>query len=174
MKRIVDIESQLYARANLMNFDVYPRNIIVRGLSSARPEVFTIEFGCSFIGRRFDPQGSPEEEKAPLPGTYISPRARWLVDGRGEKRVVNRFKEWITWNWNAWLQREYNQDELTDFMRDEWGPESNEIWPPEYEDELDNHNFHTINRNSCSSEEGLYEQGGPQGHSWTSKSSNDS
>lgn len=61
-----------------------------------------------------------------LPGTYISPRIRWGVKNETHFLVMN-FREWITWNWNAWLEREYKEDEVTDYMRSQWDSESTEV-----------------------------------------------
>lgn len=127
MKGIIDIESEIY-KNDIQHFDIHPRNVIVKDPFSSSPEVTIIDFGYVLFGRSLDPE-ELEEEQAMLPGTYISPRIRWKV--RNERHLfVMRFKEWITWNWNAWLQREYKEDEVTDYMRSQWGSESTDVWPP--------------------------------------------
>lgn len=128
MKGILDVESQIY-KNDVRNLDIHPRNVIVQNVSSARPKIVIIDFGASFLGRSYDPEGEPEEEQAMLPGTYISPRVRWGVKNERHFLVMN-FKEWITWNWNAWLKSEYQDDEVTDYITAHWGPESTDIWPP--------------------------------------------
>ena len=127
MKGILDVESQIY-KCDVRNHDIHPRNVIVQNVSSARPEIVIIDFGFTLFGRSYDPEGEPEEERAMLPGTYISPRVRWGVRN-GRHLLVMNFKEWITWNWNAWLQSEYKDDEVTDYVRAHWRPESTDIWP---------------------------------------------
>lgn len=127
MKGILDVESQIY-KCDVRNLDIHPRNVIVQNLSSVRPRIVIVDFGFSLLGRSYDPEGEPEEEQAMLPGTYISPRVRWGVRNERHFLVMN-FKEWITWDWNAWLQSEYKGDEVTDYIRAHWGLESTDIWP---------------------------------------------
>lgn len=133
MKGILDVESEIY-KHDVRNLDIHPRNVIVQNIdsmstSSSNPEIVIIDFGHIILGRSYHPEDNPEEEMAMLPGAYISPRIRWGVKHQTHLLVMN-FREWITWKWNAWLEREYKEDEVTDYMRSQWDSEPSEVWPP--------------------------------------------
>ncbi|KAL1857980.1 hypothetical protein Plec18170_003204 [Paecilomyces lecythidis] len=129
MKRVVDAESWLYQQ-NVRHGDIHPRNILVQQLESTPedPAVTFIDFGRAIIGRSHDPTDLEEEEKY-LPGTYISPRLRWSMSSSW-RAYPHAFKDWITWDWQSWLEDEYEGDEITEQMRLLWPPLRTKPLPP--------------------------------------------
>lgn len=121
MKGVVDAESQLYQR-NVRHGDIHPRNVLVQRLedTSDCPVITLVDFGRAVIGRSYDPT-DPEEEEQYLPGTYISPLLRWTMSDPWSSYPCV-FKNWITWDWQSWLEDEYQGDEITEHMRVLWPP----------------------------------------------------
>lgn len=78
-----------------------------------------IDFDSTKFGRiRIHPPPSPEELAQFLPCVCISPLLRWHeVSHRADKS-----EDWIDWDWHAWLESEYAQDEagIMQGMRDLW------------------------------------------------------
>ncbi|KAE8311012.1 hypothetical protein BDV41DRAFT_543319 [Aspergillus transmontanensis] len=123
MKKIVDVESQLY-KINLRHCDTFPRNIIIQGINLNLSELHIkfIDFGHSIIGRSPDPQNG-DLEKEFLPGLYISPLLRWFKTW-GREPICN-FDDWVNWDWNEWLFETYQSDmkHITPDMLQKWLPD---------------------------------------------------
>ncbi|KLJ06185.1 hypothetical protein EMPG_10389 [Blastomyces silverae] len=119
MKHVIDAESDIYTRDVRLR-DLHPRNVMVvqdpKSKENKIRRIVLIDFGMNILSR--DYFGEPEEEQKYLPGIYISPLLRW----HKVWRMVDRFSEWVDWDYQPWLQAEYahTASSVTPYMKSEF------------------------------------------------------
>ncbi|KAK2739586.1 hypothetical protein FQN57_006548 [Myotisia sp. PD_48] len=84
--------------SNLEHRDLVPRNILINWKTM---HVTFIDFG---ITRVYGHDDSPF-----FSGTYVSPLLRWKTN----KRRYLRFREWIDWEWDPWMETVYGDTRNT-------------------------------------------------------------
>ncbi|KAL1852201.1 hypothetical protein Plec18167_006015 [Paecilomyces lecythidis] len=132
MKTIVEFETDLYTR-DLVHHDMHPRNVMIRPeLHSSNPEevkVIFIDFADVEFSRIRNKSYGVKEESL-LPKTYISPLLRWHC----AHSRCSEFEEWIDWDWQPWLEKEFEDTAatITERMREvflpDWLLESHYEW----------------------------------------------
>ncbi|KAK2797822.1 hypothetical protein FQN50_009066 [Emmonsiellopsis sp. PD_5] len=115
MKHIINTESDIFTH-NVRLGDLHPRNVMIVQDPKSRDRtrrIVLLDFGMNILSR--DYFGDPEEEQKYLPGTYISPLLRW----HKVWRKVNRFSDWVDWDYQPWLQAEYahTASSITPYMK---------------------------------------------------------
>lgn len=123
LKTIVDFETYLYAH-DLVHRDIHPRNIILQHESKSDGDggvkVIFVDFAdVEFSRTAFYSYGVKEEQL--LPKTYISPLLRW----HSAHSRIPGFKEWIDWDWQSWLDKEFEDTaaSITEQMREVFLPD---------------------------------------------------
>lgn len=122
MKSVVDFDTSLYKKDIVLQ-DSHPRNFILvdRAQSDRQEIVVFIDFGDVLFGRTSFYSTDPDVERKSFPGTYISPLLRWHTC----HRRASKFRDWIDWNWQRWLEEVYERDakSITQEMRDRYLPD---------------------------------------------------
>ncbi|KAJ5584225.1 uncharacterized protein N7459_004025 [Penicillium hispanicum] len=141
LKSIVDVESSIHKDFLLRDFK--PRNIIIESPGSDLPRAVLIDFASVYFDRLpDDPHTFAFRHKLFL-GEYISPLLRWTQ----RKGLPRTFAEWIDWEWDSWLEKEFahTATAITPEMRQAYTPRNNDDNNKNGSDHGDNHNNHDDN-----------------------------
>lgn len=106
MKSVVDFDSLVYERDILLT-DLRPSNIILveNGHFDEQRRLIFVDFGGAVFGRIRDDLDIRRPEL--FLGTYISPLLRWCT------APTLFFDDWIDWDWQSWLEAEYQHTAVT-------------------------------------------------------------
>ncbi|CAN6663118.1 hypothetical protein TRVA0_034S01574 [Trichomonascus vanleenenianus] len=115
MKSVIDFKTLVYQRGVTLN-DLWSRNIIVTSseISPERKLVF-VDFAMIVFRDSILPKSTRVNRYI---GTYVSPLLRW------DSYMVEKFNDWIDWQWKPWLDAKYAHTEkfITEKMRDRFKP----------------------------------------------------
>jgi hypothetical protein len=105
MKSIIDFDSLVYWKQDILLTDLSLRNVMIPNKSckadcSTEIPARFLDFGDALFNRRRDDPGLAKINL--FMGQYISPILRW--SGWSRK---GEFKAWIDWDWEAWIKAEY-------------------------------------------------------------------
>ncbi|KAI9041078.1 uncharacterized protein KD926_007348 [Aspergillus affinis] len=114
MKTIIDFESTVYHRKNILLRDMSPRNVMLLETTALEPSrhVIFVDFAVALFNRKLD---------HPLPintdfflGQYMPPLLRWSMT------KAWKFLDWIDWDREPWVENEYahTAGTITQEMRD--------------------------------------------------------
>lgn len=118
IKSIIDFTTLIYTR-DMVNEDLYPRNIMVVCAGTDKQKVVFIDFEDMRFTRTA--YVNPELEAETFPGTYISPLLRW----HEAQKPTLEFSGWVDWEWQPWLETEYGHTRhtITEEMREIFLPD---------------------------------------------------
>lgn len=124
IRAIIELESEIYERGVDVGH-VNKRNIILKEPlhADSKARVILVDFERAFNRCTQEEADDPVIDGMRVPdpkrftGKYVSPLLRW-------KFLPQRFSDWIDWQWEAWVNKEFwhTAGTITPGMREVWGP----------------------------------------------------
>ncbi|KAH8433383.1 uncharacterized protein LDX57_011017 [Aspergillus melleus] len=116
MKTMIDFESTVYHRKDIVLRDLSPRNVMLLETTDLEPSrhLVFVDFASALFNRKLDYPFLTDENF--FLGQYVSSLLRWNKD------MAREFLDWIDWDWEPWVEKEYahTAGTITQGMRDRY------------------------------------------------------